>query len=195
MFAIRLRVNRCVRGAPYDDFPEAGWDKIYALNVKSIFYVTVGLDALLKKGASADQPCRVINVASMAGLTTVDVTSGPDGGLAAPGHGTFSYGPSKAACIHLTKMQTSKLMPHHVTVNVICPGVFPSRMTQYGLQEAKETLVAAQPSGRVGRPEDFAGLVLFISSLGAAHMTGNVFEIDGGSVQSGFTSKRDQSRM
>ena len=148
------------------------------------------MDALLKKGATADFPNRVINVASMAGIQTTDVTTGSEGGLSAPGHGTFSYGPSKAACIHLTKMQASKLMPDHVTCNVICPGAFPSRMTAYGFREAMDTLVSGHPSGRVGKPEDFAGLVLFISSLGASHMTGNVFEIDGGSTQSGFRSKK-----
>lgn len=183
-------------GAPYDDFPESGWDKIYALNVKSIFYVTAGLDALLKKGATADHPSRVINVASMAGIQTTDVTTGPEGGLSAPGHGTFSYGPSKAACIHLTKMQASKLMPDHVTANVICPGAFPSRMTQYGFETAGDVLAGGQPSGRVGKPEDFAGLVLFISSLGGAHLTGNAFELDGGSTQSGFRSKKKgESKM
>ena len=117
------------RGAAYDDFPESGWDKIYALNVKAMYYTTVGLDAELKAGATRDQPSSVINIASVAGLQTTDVTTGSEGGLSAPGHGTFSYGPSKAACIHLTKMQASKLMTDHVTVNVICPGAFPSRMT------------------------------------------------------------------
>ena len=184
------------RGAAYDDFPESGWDKIYALNVKAMFYTTVGLHNLLVKGATADQPSRVINIASMAGIMTSDVTSGPEGGLAAPGTGTFSYGPSKAACIHLSKMQASKLMTDHVTVNCICPGVFPSRMTAFGMREAMDTLVSGQPSGRVGKPEDFAGLVLFLSSMGAAHMTGNVLEIDGGSVLSGFKSKKkNQSKI
>ena len=161
-----------------------------ALNVKAMYYTTVGLDSLLKKGATADNPSRVINIASMAGIQTTDVTTGSEGGLSAPGHGTFSYGPSKAAAIHLTKMQASKLMPENVTVNVICPGAFPSRMTAFGFQEAMGTLLAGQPSGRVGKPEDFAGLVLFISSLGGGHLTGNVFELDGGSTQSGFRSKR-----
>ena len=167
-----------------------------ALNVKSIFYTTVGLHDLLTRGATADMPSRVINIASMAGITTIDVTTGQEGGLAAPGSGTFSYGPSKAACIHLSKMQASKLMAHHVTVNCVCPGVFPSRMTAYGLTEAKDTLVSGQPSGRVGKPEDFAGLILFVASQGAAHMTGNVFEIDGGSTISGFRSKKkNESRI
>jgi len=77
-------------GAPYDDFPESGWDKVMALNVKSIFYTTQGLQPLLLNGTNADKPSRVINIASMAGISTSDVTSGDDGGLAAPGHGTFS---------------------------------------------------------------------------------------------------------
>lgn len=77
-------------GAPWDDFPESGWDKLMALNVKSIYYVTVGCHDLLKKGATALNPSRVINIASMAGIQTTDVTTGEDGGLAEPGHGTFS---------------------------------------------------------------------------------------------------------
>ena len=192
MFTFKHLADLVLRGAPYDDFPESGWDKIYALNVKSMFYTTVGLDSLLKKGATADNPNRVINIASMAGVQTTDVTTGSEGGLSAPGHGTFSYGPSKAACIHMTKMQASKLMPDNITVNVICPGAFPSRMTAFGFQEAMQTLLAGQPSGRVGKPEDFAGTVLFLCSKGAAHMTGNVIELDGGSTQSGFRSKRKE---
>lgn len=108
-------------GAPYDDFPESGWDKLMALNVKSIFYVTVGVHDLLLKGTNADSPSRVINIASMAGIQTTDVTTKEGGGLSAPGHGTFSYGPSKAACIHLTKMQASKLAPLNVMVNCVAP--------------------------------------------------------------------------
>lgn len=61
-----------------------------SLNVKSIFYMTVGLHDLLLKGTNADRPSRVINIASMAGIQTTDVTASGDGGLSAPGHGTFS---------------------------------------------------------------------------------------------------------
>ncbi|KAH7018333.1 uncharacterized protein B0I36DRAFT_368362 [Microdochium trichocladiopsis] len=176
-------------GAPYDDFPESGWDKIMALNVKAIFYVTAGLHHLLTKDATADAPSRVINIASVAGISTMDVTAGEDGGLSPPGTGTFSYAPSKAACIHLSKIQASKLMSEHVTVNCIAPGVFPSKMSAFGLKEAGDLLRAVQPSGRVGKPEDFAGLVLFVASKGAAHITGNVFEIDGGVNLTGAKGK------
>ena len=94
-------------------------------------------------------------------------------------------GPSKAACIHLTKIQASKMMSDHITVNVISPGVFPSRMTNFGMGNYGTMLAKGQPSGRVGVPSDFAGTVLFLSSAGAAHMTGNVLELDGGATRSG----------
>jgi NAD(P)-dependent dehydrogenase (short-subunit alcohol dehydrogenase family) len=101
-------------------------------------------------------------------------------------------GPSKAACIHLTKMQASKLAPKNIMVNVICPGVFPSRMTSFGLDKYMDTLISGQPTGRVGKPSDFGGLVLFLSSAGSAHMTGNVLEVDGGSTLTGWRGKRVQ---
>jgi NAD(P)-dependent dehydrogenase (short-subunit alcohol dehydrogenase family) len=108
-------------GAPYEDFPESGWDKVMAVNVKSIYYMTVGLQGLLQNGTSATMPSRVINISSVGGLSTQDVTSGEDGGLSAPGAGPFSYGTSKAAVIHLSKFQASKLAPLNIMVYCICP--------------------------------------------------------------------------
>lgn len=108
-------------GDPYDNFPESGWDKIFAVNVKAIFYMTVGLEALLLNGTSKVAPSRVINIASVGGLSTADVTAGEDGGLSAPGSGPFSYGPSKAAVIHLSKMQASKLATKNIMVYCIAP--------------------------------------------------------------------------
>jgi NAD(P)-dependent dehydrogenase (short-subunit alcohol dehydrogenase family) len=81
----------------------------------------VGLHSLLKNGTNADMPSRVINIASMAGIGTTDVTTGEEGGLAAPGNGTFSYGPSKAACVHLSRIQAAKLAPENIMVSCICP--------------------------------------------------------------------------
>jgi NADP-dependent 3-hydroxy acid dehydrogenase YdfG len=77
-------------GDDYYNYPEHAWDKLYDLNVKNIFYMTVGMEPLLLKGASAENPGRVINIASMAGIATMDVTTGEGGGLSKPGHGTFS---------------------------------------------------------------------------------------------------------
>ncbi|KAH3939019.1 hypothetical protein HBI56_234580 [Parastagonospora nodorum] len=176
-------------GDDYYNYPEHAWDKLYALNVKSVFYMTVGCEGLLLKGATKDTPSRVVNIASMAGIQTMDVTTGEGGGLSAPGTGTFSYGPAKAACIHLTKMTASKLAPKHIMVNAICPGVFPSRMTNFGLEKYKDALESGQPTGRVGKPSDFGGLCLFLASAGAAHMTGNAIEIDGGATLAGWRGR------
>jgi len=176
-------------GDKYTDFPGSGWDKIMGLNVKSMFYTVVGLEPLLKKGATSANPSRVINIASVAGLITSDPTSGGEGGLAAPGTGTYSYGPSKAACIHLSKQQASKLAPDNVMVNCVCPGVFPSRMTSFGVDKFKDTLLQGQPTGRLGEASDFGGLILFLSSKASAHITGNVISIDGGSMVSGWRKK------
>jgi NAD(P)-dependent dehydrogenase (short-subunit alcohol dehydrogenase family) len=98
-------------------------------------------------------------------------------------------GPAKAACIHLTKMQASKLAPKHIMVNAICPGVFPSRMTNFGLEKYGDALTSGQPTGRVGKPSDFGGLVLFLSSAGSAHITGNAIEMDGGATLTGWRGK------
>ncbi|PGH33031.1 hypothetical protein GX50_04177 [[Emmonsia] crescens] len=180
-------------GASYEDFPETGWDKVMELNVKSIFYCEVL--PLLQKAASPDMPSRVINIASMAGISTLDPTATGDGGLSAPGTGPFSYGPSKAACIHLSRQQSSKFAPMNIMVNCVCPGVFPSRMSNFGIEKYLDTLLEAQPTGRVGKPEDFASLILFLCSYGASHLTGNVIELDGGSSRSGWRVGRPRQKL
>ena len=166
-----------------------------SLNVKSIFYTTVGLEPLLLARASTSRPSRVLNIASMAAISTYDVTTTESGGLSDIGSGTFSYGPSKAACVHLSRIQAAKLAPKHINVNVICPGVFPSRMTKFGMDTAMNALVSRQPGGRIGTPQDFAGLVLFLSGRGGAHMVGTVQEIDGGSTRTGFRTVGRDSKI
>ncbi|EXJ57402.1 hypothetical protein A1O7_07750 [Cladophialophora yegresii CBS 114405] len=183
-------------GAPADDFPEHGWDKIMALNVKAIFYLTVALVPLLEKSAVAkDLPSRVINIASVAGLMTSDPTVTEEGGLSVVGHGAYSYGPSKAACIHLSRQQASQYAPRNILVNCICPGLFPSRMSSFGIQKSLDFFLSSQPTGKIGTPEDFAGLVLYLCSRGASHVTGNVIEIDGGSMRSGWRLKAKRSKI
>ena len=59
-------------------------------------------------------------------------------------------------------------------------------MSNYGIEKYLDTMLSRQPTGRIGTASDFAGLVLFLSSRASAHMTGNVLEIDGGSLVSGW---------
>ncbi|KAJ3567871.1 hypothetical protein NP233_g6077 [Leucocoprinus birnbaumii] len=164
-------------GGPYNDYPEEkGWDNVFNVNVKSIFYMTAGLTDLLEKEANNMDPGRVINISSTA---SVDPKS--EGSLSDVGNGTWSYQPSKAAVNHLTSALALKLGPHHITVNAILPGLFPSKMTAFGIRKTgEEAFNASQPTGRFGRPEDIAGLALFLASPASAHITGTHTLLDGG---------------
>ncbi|KAF7323339.1 hypothetical protein HMN09_00114800 [Mycena chlorophos] len=164
-------------GAPYGEFPEdKGWDNVFAVNVKSIFYMTAGLTDYLTKGATADDPGRVINISS-----TDSIIPHSENLLSGDGNGTWSYQPSKAAVNHLTTQLAVKLGPSQVTVNAILPGYFPSKMTAFGLKTAgKEILAMGQPTGRLGQTEDMAGVALFLASPAAVHVTGAQLIVDGG---------------
>ncbi|KAF6758257.1 rhamnolipids biosynthesis 3-oxoacyl-reductase [Ephemerocybe angulata] len=164
-------------GGPYNDFPEEkGWDNIFAVNVKSIFYMTAGLSDLLAKDATNADPGRVINISSVA-----SVEPSAEGSLSADGNGTWSYQPSKAAVNHLTSTLAVKLVGQNVTVNAILPGLFPSKMTAFGLRTAgDEVFIKGQPTGRYGQASDVAGMALFYASPASAHVTGTHTILDGG---------------
>ncbi|GBE89778.1 rhamnolipids biosynthesis 3-oxoacyl-reductase [Sparassis crispa] len=168
-------------GAPYDSFPEKeGWDRLMALNVKSVFYMTVGLTDLLAKGSTNVDPGRVINVSSVASL----IATSTETSLAAKGSGLWSYATSKAAVNHLTSQLAVTLLPKRITVNAILPGTFPSKMTAYGFKTKGDSLDSNNPMGRVGHPRDIAGIVLFLASPASAYITGAHITVDGGSVVS-----------
>ncbi|KIJ54254.1 hypothetical protein M422DRAFT_775412 [Sphaerobolus stellatus SS14] len=166
-------------GASFDDFPEKeGWDRIMALNVKGIFYLTQALTDLLTKDSNNHDPGRVINIASVAAFTT----SADGGSMTAKGHGTWSYSTSKAAVVQLTTLLATTLASKFVTVNAICPGVFPSKMTAFAIKQGKEALAEGQPMGRLGEPSDIAGVALFLVSPAASHVTGAAIKVDGGAL-------------
>ncbi|KNZ77909.1 Rhamnolipids biosynthesis 3-oxoacyl-[acyl-carrier-protein] reductase [Termitomyces sp. J132] len=163
-------------GGPYNDFPEdKGWDNVFNVNVKAVFYMTAGLSDLLSKDADNRDPGRVINISS-----TAAADPRVEGPLSRDGNGTWSYQPSKAAVNQLTSVLALKLGPRHVTVNAIMPGLFPSKMTTFGIQTSGETFVAGQPTGRYGTPQDMAGVALFLASPASAHVTGTHTLLDGG---------------
>ncbi len=163
-------------GAPIDEFPEKGWDKVMDLNVKSIFFLTQKLLPLLRAGATAEDPSRVINIGSIDGLKT-------------PLFESFSYGASKAAVHHLTRHLGAHLVRQNILVNAIAPGPFPSWMLSTGVGfggdvEGKDwdRVGKGVPRGRVGTPEDIAGLAIFLSSRAGAYTVGETITCDGGSV-------------
>ncbi|KAF9266055.1 NAD(P)-binding protein [Marasmius fiardii PR-910] len=165
-------------GSPYENVPEdRGWDYVFNLNVKSIFYMTVGLTDLLQKDSTSFDPARVINITS-----TASILANTEGSVSDTGNGIYSYNPSKAAANHLTSTLARKLGPRQITVNAILPGTFPSKMTAFGLRTyGEEAFTRQQPSGRIGTPQDMAGLALFLSSPASAHITGTHIILDGGS--------------
>jgi len=164
-------------GGRWDDFPEKeGWDRVYALNVKAIFYLTAGLSPLLSKDATNIAPGRVINISSVGSLS-------PDAEAALvseKGTGLYSYNSAKAAVNHLTRIQATSLASKLVTVNAILPGPFPSKMTAFGFKKNKDVIVATQPTGRVGTPQDIAGTVLFLVSPAGAFVSGTEIILNGG---------------
>ncbi|KAF8603416.1 putative NADPH-dependent beta-ketoacyl reductase [Ceratobasidium sp. AG-I] len=172
-------------GATMDTVPEKeGWDRVMALNVKNIFYMTSNLTALLQKDATATNPGRVINVSSTGSKSAI--VSG--GNSVGKGVGVWSYSTSKAAVNSLTRTTATFLAPRFITVNAILPGFYPSKMTASAFKDTEEIL-RTKPMGRVGSPRDMAGLVLFLVSAGGAHITGALIETDGGARISEGLSK------
>ncbi|NDZ96915.1 SDR family oxidoreductase [Streptomyces sp. SID6673] len=155
-------------GAPVDEFPQSGFDKILNLNITSVFEVTQALLPMLRAAAS-DGPARVINIGSIDGM----VVSHTD---------NFSYGASKAAVHMLTRKLAATLAPEQITVNAIAPGPFPSKMTAFMLDDPdmRSRVEAGVPLGRVGTPDDIAGTAIFLSSRAGAYLTGVVIPVDGG---------------
>ncbi|KAI0372429.1 NAD-P-binding protein [Pilatotrama ljubarskyi] len=164
-------------GAPFDNVPEKdGWDKILALNVKSVFYMTAALTPLLAKDATSFDPGRVINISSVAGI----ISTAQGSRLSGSGNGLWSYGTSKAAVNHLTLLLATTLAPKFITVNAILPGVFPSKMTAFGFKQHGESgLADGNPFGRIGHPRDMAGVALFLASPAAAYVSGTHIVLDG----------------
>ena len=163
-------------GAPLDQFPENGWDKVMDTNVKGVFFLTQRLLPFLEQRATADDPSRVINIGSIDGIQT-------------PAFDNFSYGPSKAAVHALTRQLAAHLVRRHIIVNAIAPGPFPTWMLSTGVGtggDVEGTDWAAvgrgNPRGRVGSPEDIAGLAIFLSSRAGAFTVGEVITCDGGAA-------------
>lgn len=156
-------------GAPIEEFPEKGWDKIMDINVKGPFFLTQALLPLLEAAASADDPARIINVGSVDGLNV-------------NGLPTFSYGPSKAAVHHLTRTLAKHLAGRHITVNAIAPGPFPSKMMAHTLEKFGDQIRKGVPLQRIGEPADMAGAAIFLASRASSYITGVVIPVDGGII-------------
>jgi NAD(P)-dependent dehydrogenase (short-subunit alcohol dehydrogenase family) len=155
-------------GAPFEEFPESGFDKVLDVNVKGVFLLTRALVGMLRAAATDDDPARVINTGSVDGIVP-------------PGRGrdNFSYSASKAAVHMLTQHLAGELAPQ-ILVNAIAPGLFQSRMTKELLAAGAEAVGAYLPLGRIGQPDDIAGIAVFLASRASTYITGAVIPVDGG---------------
>ena len=169
-------------GAPLEEFPPGGWDKVSHTNVEGVFHLTVALLGALRAAGDPADPARVINIGSIDGLR-------------APSLENYSYSASKAAVHMLTRHLAKRLAGEHITVNAIAPGPFQSKMTAFFLDEpeSREAVAQTVPLGRIGRPDDVAGLTLMLASRAGSYLTGTVIPLDGGIT--GCDSPPDQAAL
>ena len=168
--ALHILVNNAgaTWGAPIEEYPDDAFDKIWAVNVKAIFHLTVKCLPLLRKAATPVDPARVVNIGSIDGVRV-------------PYFENYAYSASKAAVHMLTRHMAHTLNKDNVTVNAIAPGLFPSKMTNFIFdQMGADQLGGGIPLGRVGQPDDVAGATIFLASRAGSYLTGAVIPVDGG---------------
>jgi NAD(P)-dependent dehydrogenase (short-subunit alcohol dehydrogenase family) len=153
-------------GAPFDEFPEEGWDKVLDLNAKAPFFLTQAMAPALRKAASAQRPAKVINIASIDGIYLTH-------------HETYSYVTSKAGLIQLTRLMAARLIKDHICVTAIAPGAFKSNMNREARDRADE-VAKHIPAQRIGEDDDMAGAAIFLASRAGDYVVGSTLTVDGG---------------
>ncbi|MDM8523800.1 3-oxoacyl-[acyl-carrier-protein] reductase [Desulfococcaceae bacterium HSG8] len=138
------------------------WDDVMETNLKGVFNCTKTVTKPMMKQRYG----RIINVSSVVG-----VTGNP---------GQANYAASKAGIIGFTKAVAAELASRNITVNAVAPGYVETDMTSSMSDKAKEAMISQIPMGRVGSPEDVAGVAVFLASESAAYITGQVIHVSGG---------------
>ena len=152
-------------GAPFDEFPESGWDKVVDLNLKAPFFLTQTLAPLLRK-AAAQRPAKVIHIASIDGISVNPME-------------TYSYAASKAGLIQLTRRMALRLVQDNIVVSAIAPGAFASDMNKDARDHGDE-IAHRIPAQRIGTDEDMAGAAIYLASRAGDYVVGSTLVVDGG---------------
>lgn len=152
-------------GEPFETFPESGWDKVMNVNVKTPFFLTQALHGLLREAAKR-QPAKVINVASIDGISVNPWE-------------TYSYSASKAGLIHLTKRMALRLIQDGIVVSGIAPGAFASEMNKEA-RDHGEQVAQRIPARRIGVAEDMVGVAVYLASRAGDYVLGQTIAVDGG---------------
>ena len=155
-------------GEPFETFTEGGWDKVVDLNLKSPFFLTQALHAMLKASvaAASGRKAKVINIASIDGIS-VNMWD------------TYSYSASKAGLIHLTKRMAMRLIDDGIVCNAIAPGPFASTMNKEARDHADE-VAAHVPARRIGNDLDMAAAAAYLATDASDYVVGHTLVVDGG---------------
>ena len=143
---------------------DTDWDDVLNINLKGVYLVTKAVAKLMVKQRSG----RIINMTSVSGVT---------GNV-----GQANYAAAKAGVIGFTKTCAKELAARGITVNAVAPGFIETAMTDVLPEKIKEGIAATVPLGRMGQPEEIAGVVTFLASDFASYITGQVLNVDGGMV-------------
>ena len=156
-------------GAPAEDHPIEAWDKLVNLNLSGAFLLS---QIIAKQSMIPGNWGRIINIASVNGVQATDMRLLKNAAYVATKHGL----------VGLTRQLAAEWGCHGITVNAICPGFFPSKMTRATLDTAGEFVRQLTPTGRLGGDEDLKGLVVLLASDASRHITGQAIAVDGGST-------------
>ena len=152
--------------ADFDAFPEAGWDKVMNLNLKSPFFLTQALHGSLKAATAEGRPSKVINIASVDGIALNPLE-------------TYSYHASKSALIYLTRRMAARLVQDGIVVTAIAPGPFSSEMNVAARDQA-DAVAKRVPLGRIGEDADMAAAAIDLASRAGDYVVGYTVVVDGG---------------
>jgi len=154
-------------GAPAEDHPLEAWDKLVNLNLTGAFVLA---QLLAKKVMIPGRWGRILNIASVNGVLANDPRLVR----------TAAYVATKHGLVGLTRQLAAEWGEHGITVNAICPGFFPSKMTKATLGAQLQFIIDGTPTRRVGNDEDLKGVTALLASEAARHITGQAIVVDGG---------------
>jgi gluconate 5-dehydrogenase len=156
-------------GAPAEDHPLEAWDKLVNVNLTGTFLLS---QLLAKKVMIPGKWGRIINIASVNGVQANDPRLVK----------TAAYVATKHGVVGLTRQLAAEWGVHGITVNAICPGFFPSKMTKATLGSDLQFIIEATPTRRVGNDEDLKGVAVLLASEAGRHINGQAIVVDGGAV-------------